>query len=396
MIRDDFGYPVYQDDNNAYDHRSRDPLILIETEAQGRFHDQHYNRFDNFPSHRSHQGRMYASSLPPHFDGRSYLDEGVDVVNEDPGGEDLTSGLNLATPIPTLRARKRVRLGSCEDPSFLPPLPGDTGDRFDLLSTYSGSAEMHSEHAMKRRRQGPRYSDGLARATYEAVGTLPHPGSFHSYDQDGDRRSWDEHPSSILHDHAFVDHYHPNHNFAGPIEHFQHFPPSGAGNYSHSTHQRLFSQRTASTDEETPDNDNDDLSPASNRIDQKSESTSATKTTGGESTSELKLLPSPKELEFLPNPRAREALYVWYQRLRELVAFKNEHGHSNVRQKYPPNPQLGIWVNKQRCTRSTLSRYKLEALEAVGFDWGTKKGEHAWQSKYDDLIKYKKIHHDCK
>lgn len=394
MIRDDFGYPVYQGDDNGYDHQSRYPRIVTETDAQGRFHDQHYHRVDSFPTHRSHPGRMYASSFPPHFDGRSYLEEGVDIAHEGPGGEDVTSGLNLASPIPTSRTRKRGRLGSLEDPSFLPPLPGDTEDRFDLLSSYSISADMHSEQAMKRRRQGPHDPDGLGHATYEAVGILPHPGSFHSYDQDGDRRSWDDHHAS--HDHTFVDPYHQNHTFAGPMGHFQHFPPSGASNFSHSTHHQLNSQRTASTDDETPDNDNDDLSPASARIDMKSAATSVTKTTGGERTSELRLHPSPKELEFLPNPRAKEALYVWYQRLRELVVFKNEHGHSNVRQKYPPNPQLGIWVNKQRCTRSTLSKYKLEALEAVGFDWGTKKGEHAWQSKYNELIKYKKIHNDCK
>ena len=397
MIRDDHGYPVYHGDNNAYDHHSRYPNFPTESVAQDHFYDHSHNRTGNFPTHRSHLGRMYYSSHPPHYDGRSYLEEPVNIVTGGPDPADVTSGMNLASPIPTSRARKRGRLGSSEDPSFLPPLPGDTGDRFDLLSSYSSSTEMHGEYAMKRRKHD---SDGIVNAAYEGVGVLPHPASFQSYDQECDRPSWEDHPPSMSHYNTFADPYYQNHEFPGPIEQFHPYSPPGANQYPYSTHHQLSRKRTASTDDETPDNNEDAKTPESARIPpslgQTSDGTCVTRTTGGERTSELKLTPSHRELEFLPNPRAKEALHVWYQRLGELVAFKNEQGHANVRQKYPPNPQLGIWVNKQRCTRSTLSKEKLEALEAVGFDWGTKKGEHAWQSKFNELLKYKKIHGDCK
>ena len=86
------------------------------------------------------------------------------------------------------------------------------------------------------------------------------------------------------------------------------------------------------------------------------------------------LYQSPGELGAAPNPRAADALGdTWHTRLRELVDFKREHGHANVPQQYPPNPSLGIWVNKQRRSRSSLSEEKLDSLYAAGFDWGKKK-----------------------
>ena len=39
---------------------------------------------------------------------------------------------------------------------------------------------------------------------------------------------------------------------------------------------------------------------------------------------------------------------VWEQRINELKAFKNAHGHCNVPMRYPPNPALGRWVTNTR------------------------------------------------
>mmetsp|Transcript_31618 Transcript_31618/g.47780 ORF Transcript_31618/g.47780 Transcript_31618/m.47780 type:complete len:347 (+) Transcript_31618:1880-2920(+) len=88
--------------------------------------------------------------------------------------------------------------------------------------------------------------------------------------------------------------------------------------------------------------------------------------------------PTQKEIEEAGPPRAVAALRVWYHRFQELVEFKRKYGHCNVRQKYKENPALGIWVNKQRCSRETLSEEKYGVLESINFDWGTKKGEQAW------------------
>lgn len=108
------------------------------------------------------------------------------------------------------------------------------------------------------------------------------------------------------------------------------------------------------------------------------------------------LYPSPEELEAARNPRAADALGMWYKRLRELVDFKRAHGHANVPQTYPRNPSLGIWVNKQRCNRSSLSNEKLDALDAVGFDWGKKKGDAAWHGKFEELVVYKATKGNCR
>mmetsp|Transcript_17818 Transcript_17818/g.29473 ORF Transcript_17818/g.29473 Transcript_17818/m.29473 type:complete len:261 (-) Transcript_17818:827-1609(-) len=111
---------------------------------------------------------------------------------------------------------------------------------------------------------------------------------------------------------------------------------------------------------------------------------------------ESQLEPAPHELEGGNNQRSQHALMVWYQRLAELVEFKQAYGNTNVRQKYEPNPPLGIWVNKQRCTRTTLTTENIAALETVGFDWGKRKGKHAWNEKLNELIAYKTEHGDCK
>jgi len=119
-------------------------------------------------------------------------------------------------------------------------------------------------------------------------------------------------------------------------------------------------------------------------------------TRGGERTGESpQLEPGIIELEACNNERARDALSVWYQRLSELVDFKKANGHIHVPQKYEANPPLGIWVNKQRCTRTALTPEKIAALETVGFDWGKRKGQHAWNEKFNELIAYKAEHGDC-
>jgi hypothetical protein len=106
--------------------------------------------------------------------------------------------------------------------------------------------------------------------------------------------------------------------------------------------------------------------------------------------------PSQSELDQCPNNRLKEALRVWYLRLRELYEFKEQNGHCNVPQKYEPHQSLGIWVNKQRSKRSSLSQQKVQALDSIGFDWGTRRGDQVWRSKFNELVEYKRRHGDCK
>ena len=53
--------------------------------------------------------------------------------------------------------------------------------------------------------------------------------------------------------------------------------------------------------------------------------------------------PSKKEIASCSSNRAKDALHEWYKRYNELVDYREQVGHCNAPQKYPPNPSLGIW-----------------------------------------------------
>ena len=52
--------------------------------------------------------------------------------------------------------------------------------------------------------------------------------------------------------------------------------------------------------------------------------------------------PTDREKVKCKTGRAKKALKTWYDRLNELARYKAVHGHTNVPQKDPHNPQLGI------------------------------------------------------
>ena len=53
-----------------------------------------------------------------------------------------------------------------------------------------------------------------------------------------------------------------------------------------------------------------------------------------------------KEIGFAWTIRSRDSLgESWNQRYNELTEFRNEYGHCNVPSRYPPNPELGVWVS---------------------------------------------------
>lgn len=94
---------------------------------------------------------------------------------------------------------------------------------------------------------------------------------------------------------------------------------------------------------------------------------------------------------------------AWFQKLDQLKEFKAKHGHCNVPQKYEPNQPLGTWVNKQRMeykllmdgVKSSMTKERIESLEAAGFKWAKRKGSHTWHEKYQKLLEYKEKHGDC-
>lgn len=85
--------------------------------------------------------------------------------------------------------------------------------------------------------------------------------------------------------------------------------------------------------------------------------------------------PSDAEISGAKHERDRRAIIKWYDRFRELLAFKDEVGHCSVPQKYPRNKQLGSWVNKMRDLerqrkqgkRNFLNDRMWENLRLIGF-----------------------------
>lgn len=80
--------------------------------------------------------------------------------------------------------------------------------------------------------------------------------------------------------------------------------------------------------------------------------------------------------------RSRDSLgESWNQRLEELRAFQREHGNCLVPSRYPPNPELGIWVGTQRTqyrlfmkakeagrpSTSAMNEERIAQLEELGF-----------------------------
>lgn len=65
----------------------------------------------------------------------------------------------------------------------------------------------------------------------------------------------------------------------------------------------------------------------------------------------------------------------WEDRYRELILFKNEHGHCDVPKRWKENQALGRWVLAQRKRyrganrRSPISQDEINKLESIGFKW---------------------------
>jgi hypothetical protein len=96
--------------------------------------------------------------------------------------------------------------------------------------------------------------------------------------------------------------------------------------------------------------------------------------------------------------KSRSALSpVVEQRLRELAAFKQEHGHCNVPNKYPPNQSLAIWVQNVRRREKARKRDSELArrLDQLGFSWALRRRSARrldWDAMVAALTAFKKQH----
>lgn len=102
------------------------------------------------------------------------------------------------------------------------------------------------------------------------------------------------------------------------------------------------------------------------------------------------------------SPQKRRSYRSFTDRLNELIAFKEQNGHTNVPKRYPANPSLGQWVshvrsaqNRSTAVSSYLSRAQVNQLNDIGFQWLIEKPGKQFDEYFADLLEYKQKHGDA-
>jgi hypothetical protein len=92
---------------------------------------------------------------------------------------------------------------------------------------------------------------------------------------------------------------------------------------------------------------------------------------------------------------------AWEDRLIELAAYREIHGHCNV-PRNSENSKLGKWVGNQNRRYYNLYRdgkispitsLRIQQLESMGFDWGV--CATPWEDRLSELDEYRKIQGHC-
>eukprot|EP00980_Cylindrotheca_fusiformis_P009655 scaffold2134_cov93-Cylindrotheca_fusiformis.AAC.17 len=91
----------------------------------------------------------------------------------------------------------------------------------------------------------------------------------------------------------------------------------------------------------------------------------------------------------------------WEDRFKELLDYKNIHGHCRVPHQFSENPSIARWVKRQRyqyklmCEGkpSTMTLSRARRLEEAGFVWDAH--NLAWEERLCDLQQYLSTHGDC-
>mmetsp|Transcript_11373 Transcript_11373/g.23981 ORF Transcript_11373/g.23981 Transcript_11373/m.23981 type:complete len:546 (+) Transcript_11373:103-1740(+) len=95
----------------------------------------------------------------------------------------------------------------------------------------------------------------------------------------------------------------------------------------------------------------------------------------------------------------------WYKHYTALKEFKNTHGHLNVPREYPPHPKLKFWLKTQISVRRKkvagkpegkyLSDERERLLGELGVNWGAKRVTIPWESRFTELLQYRKDNGHC-
>jgi len=96
----------------------------------------------------------------------------------------------------------------------------------------------------------------------------------------------------------------------------------------------------------------------------------------------------------------------WADRVRELMQYRDDHGHCSVPRKHS---SLGRWVDAQRTKfkkfdagkASSMTPHRVKILNYIGFVWdasdkrAAKRDDLAWMQMFEELMEYKEKHGDC-
>ncbi|KAL7505829.1 hypothetical protein ACHAXN_003267 [Cyclotella atomus] len=82
----------------------------------------------------------------------------------------------------------------------------------------------------------------------------------------------------------------------------------------------------------------------------------------------------------------------------QLAEYRKRHGDCDVPLKYPANPCLGTFVNRQRTEYrkmlakkpSSMTNEKIEELNKLGFTWDVRESHTSWEERFEELKAYKR------
>jgi Helicase associated domain len=93
----------------------------------------------------------------------------------------------------------------------------------------------------------------------------------------------------------------------------------------------------------------------------------------------------------------------WDNWLKQLKAYKDEHGDTDVPLKYPKNIALGAFVNRQRTeyrkvqqgVHSSLTEKRINSLNELGFKWQLRVSRTPWEQRLEELREFKEEFGHC-
>merc|ERR1711957_52302 len=94
---------------------------------------------------------------------------------------------------------------------------------------------------------------------------------------------------------------------------------------------------------------------------------------------------------------------MWDNWLKELHDYQAQHGDVDVPFKYSHNPALGAFVNRQRTEhrklqqglQTGLTHKRIGNLNDLGFKWAIHVSRTPWETRLEELKKFKEHHGHC-